>query len=238
MTHKQITFKSKRAQLRIERILEVLQAGPLSSADLALAVHCDRSAIYDYLAHLMAEPRRVRIFDHPAATDAKIAARVPRYALGSEPDAELVPLTPADYRASVKNDPQRLARRQQTDRDRMRRKRAAVPIEERVRDRRVYDPPLEEQIHALLNTSPGYDRPKITARLGANERAVQRALRALVASGRVRRAEHGTGKTWKWETPENPVPAPLAAGLPKMSWMNALLAQSFAVPSAPEQCHV
>ena len=209
MSKRNVTFTSARAQIRIERILAALAGGPMSTTELSSAVHLDRSAITDYLAHLMKEPRRVRIAEYRTVRGPKNGNRQPVYALGAEPDAPRERMSNVERWERVKADPQAYANSLASRREHHRRARAAVPPELRQRDRRVYDPPLEQQIPELLAQVPGYTTRQLAAKLDANLKSTITALGKLRKAGAVRRAETGTLKEYQWEVPARPLPAPI-----------------------------
>ena len=193
------TFQSKRAQRRIERLLELLVGQNLPACTLAEKLHCDQSMVTEYLRYLREEPnRRVRVAGHDVVNGTKR----PLYGLGSEPDAPMTRKTNKERHAAVKSDPVRLERRREVCRESYWRRRAKTP---RQRDRRVYDPPLPEQVLGLLGKMPGYTTEQIAQRLDANQRAVQLVVQRLRLEGKVRRAEASTTKAYQWETPERPM---------------------------------
>lgn len=200
-----VTFTSKRAQVRIERILKELRWGALSAADLAEKVHCDHSMVTAYLAHLMDEPRRVRIESHEVINGCKR----PLYGIGNGPDAPLTVQTNVEKWLKVKADPVKYAKSLESRKQSYRRRRALVPPEQRQRCRRVYDPPLPVQVEELLNKRAGYTVEQITTALDASEKSVMKAVRTLVKEGKVRRAVHSKNKAFQYETPNNPMPKPL-----------------------------
>lgn len=212
------TFKSKRAQIRIERLLALLEGRMLPSVTIAELLHCDQSLATEYIRHLKAEPRRVRVAGHETVNGVKRAL----YGLGDGPDEPMTRQTNQERYAKVQADPVKYERHLTKARDLHRRKRAAVPLERRQRDRRVYDPPLEVQVLELIKRMPGYTNEQIANRLPANERAVQRVTRRLKNAGAIQRAKASTMKTWQWEVPERPMTAtPRVAPQP---WFASLMA--------------
>jgi predicted transcriptional regulator len=195
------TFQSKRAQIRIERLLALLAGQTLPASTIAEKLYCDQSMATEYLRHLRSEPnRRVRI----AGYDVINGTKRPLYGLGSEPDAPMTRKTNVERHAAVRADPARLERRRELSRQSYSRRRAQIP---RQRDRRVYDPPLPDQVLALLGKMPGYTTEQIAQRLDANQRAVQLVVQKLRREGKVRRAEASTMKAYQWETPGRPMAA-------------------------------
>jgi hypothetical protein len=80
-----------------------------------------------------------------------------------------------------------------------------VPAELRQRDRRTYDPPLPQQVLALVEKMPGYTTEQIAYRLDANLRAVITAVRSLAKEGEIQRAKNSTMKAYQWEAPARPM---------------------------------
>jgi predicted transcriptional regulator len=199
------TFQSKRAQIRIRRLLALLKGAekPLPSVTIAEKLHCDTSLVTEYIRHLKKEPRLVRIADYDVVNGTKRAL----YALGAEADAPMTRQSNGERYALVKNDPARRQRRNELARKRAKEKRAALKPDQRQRDRRVYDPPLEQQIPSLLEKMPGYTTEQIAQRLNANERAVQRVVQRLRKAGTVQRAANSTMKAHQWELPHRPMAA-------------------------------
>lgn len=205
------TFTSARAGLRIARIIEVLAQGPMTTIAIADAIHCDRSAVTEYLRHLMSqEPRQVRIADYETISGECNGSKRPLYALGAEPDAPLTKQSNQEKWAKVRADPEKYEASLKSRRESARRTRAKK-AEVHQRDRRVYDPPLPQQVAELVESMPGYTTPQIAEKLGANERAVIRVIAKLRTAGAIRRAEHWRTKEYRWETPINPMPAPVVA---------------------------
>lgn len=202
--HRKVTFTSVRAQKRIARILQELAHGALPAAWLANKVHCDHSMVTDYLQHLMAEPRRVRIVGHEVINGSKR----PLYGLGNAPDAPNTVQKNNERWAKVKADPVKYSASLESRKEHHRRKRALVPMEERIRDRRVYDPPLIEQVEMLVAERPGFTRLQIAEELDANERAVMRVLQQLMKEEKVRPCVHGNRKAHQYETMDKPLPPP------------------------------
>jgi hypothetical protein len=203
-TIRNCTFQSERAKRRIDRILAALDGQMLPASALAAKVYCDQSLVTEYLRYLRAEPdRRARI----AGYDIINGTRRPLYGLGSEPDAPMTRQTNQERYARVQADPEKYERHLTKARERHQRIRAAVPAEQRQRDRRTYDPPLEIQIVDLLGRMPGCTNEQIADRLQANQRAVQRVTQRLRKSGEIQRAKATTMKTWQWEVPERPMTA-------------------------------
>lgn len=208
-----LTFASARALRKIERILTALKDGMLSAGDLAAKLHADHSGVTDYLAHLMREPRRVRIAGYSIVRHPNGGgSRQPLYGLGSEPDAPSAPATNAERWQRVKADPARLEQATRRNRERNRRLRDAVPPEQRQRRRLCKDEALEPRILELLNEAPGYSQAQFAARFQVSERSVRTAICKLRATGAIRRAANATSKEHRYETPDNPLPRPLAAG--------------------------
>jgi len=195
------TFQSKRAEIRIKRLLALLEGRTLPASDLAEKLHCDQSLVTEYLRHLREEPnRRVRIAGHDVVNGTKR----PLYGIGGEPDEPMTRKTNQERYADVVADPKRLERRREICRETYARRRAKTP---RQRDRRTYDPPLPDQVLGLLGKMPGYTTEQIAQRLDANERAVQLVVQRLRREGKVRRAEASTMKAYQWETPDRPMAA-------------------------------
>lgn len=211
-----LNFKSQRAQRRINRILEVLKDGPMLARTIADAVHCHRSMVTDYLTHLMDEPRRVRIADYWIIGKRK----APCYGLGSDPNEESTPMTHAERWAAVKADPVRYAAALESRKRAHKKKREKMGP--KLRDRRVYVPPLPEQVLSLLLEVPGYTTPQMAIKLDANERAVRTAVSQLKKGGKIRRAQNSTMKEYQWETLEKPMPAPLAKTMKPQTIFSAL----------------
>lgn len=199
-------FTSTRGQMRVARVLKSLEAGPLRSAEIAKLVFCDVSLVLAVIKHLKAEPQRVFIFDYPVIDGQK----VPLYALGSEPDAVRTRRTKQEHYAIRRADPEKHAKTLAQDRARRRAARAALPASEKLRDRRVYDPPLDQQILTLLEV-PGYTMSQMAAKLDANPRSIQTAIRKLRKEGKAQRAANGTKKEWQWELCTRPLPAPIVS---------------------------
>lgn len=200
------TFQSKRAQIRIGRLLALLDGRMLPASDLAAHLYCDQSLVTEYLRHLREEPnRRVRI----AGYDVVNGTKRPLYGLGSKPDAPMTRKTNKERHAAVKSDPKRLERRREVCRESYWRRREKIP---RQRDRRVYDPPLPDQVLGLLGKMPGYTTEQIAQRLDANQRAVQLVVQRLRREGKVQRAAASTMKAYQWEIPGRPMSA-----VPKVS---------------------
>jgi hypothetical protein len=197
------TFKSNRAQIRIARLLVLLEGCMLPSAALAELLHCDQSLATEYLRHLRAAPRRVRVAGYETVNGVKRAL----YGLGDAPDEPMTRMTGRERYAKVQADPEKYELHLTKARDLHRRKRAAVPPEQRQRDRRIYDPPLEIQIVDLLNRMPGCTNEQIASRLDANQRAVQRVTQRLSKAGAIQRAKASTMKKWQWEVPDRPMTA-------------------------------
>ena len=195
------TYQSKRARIRIERLLGLLDGQTLSARDLAARLYCDQSLVTEYLRYLRQEPnRRVRIAGHDVVNGTKR----PLYGLGSEPDEPMTRKTNQERHAAVRNDPKRLERRRELCRESYQRRRERPP---RQRDRRVYDPPLPVQVLGLLERMPGYTTEQIAQRLEANQRAVQLVVQRLRREGKVLRAEASTMKAYQWEIPSRPMTA-------------------------------
>jgi DNA-binding MarR family transcriptional regulator len=202
MTARRSTFQSKRAQIRIKRLLALLEDRTLSSSEIAKKLYCDQSLVTEYLRHLRTGPsRRARIADYEVVNGTKRAL----YGLGSEPDAPLTRQTNQERYAKVQADPVKYERHLTKARDLHRRKRATVPPEQRQRDRRIYEPPLPVQVVDLLKRMPGCTNEQIADRLQANERAVQRVTQRLSKTGAIQRAKASTMKKWQWETPDRPM---------------------------------
>lgn len=197
----QSTFKTYRAQIRIERLLAHLEGRMLPASTLAELMHCDQSLVTEYLRYLRSEPRRVRI----AGSEIVNGVRRVLYGLGSEPDVPMPRMTNKERYARLQSDHEKYERHLAATRDLRRRKRAAVPPEQRQRDRRTYDPPLDVQIVDLLTRMPGCTTEQVANRLEANERAVQRAMQQLSKAGTIQRAKGSTMKKWQWELPDRPM---------------------------------
>lgn len=221
MSARKSTFQSKRAQIRIKRLLALLEGQTLPASTIAEKLHCDRSLVTEYLRHLRAEPnRRARITGY----DVVNGTRRPFYGLGIEPDAPMTRQTNQERYAKVQADPVKYELHLTKARDLHRIKRAAVPPELRQRDRRIYEPPLEVQIVDLLSRMPGCTNKQIASRLEANERAVQLVTRRLSKAGEIQRAKVSTMKKWQWEVPDRPMtPVPKVKA---QSWFGALLGVS------------
>jgi hypothetical protein len=181
-------------------MLELLKGQTLPASAIAKKLYCDQSLVTEYLRHLRAAPRRVRIADYEVVNGTKR----PLYGLGSEPDAPMTRKTNKERHAAVRADPKRLERRREVCREAYARRRAKTP---RQRDRRTYDPPLPDQVLDLLGKMPGYTTEQIAQRLEANQRAVQLVVQRLRREGKVQRAEAGTMKAYQWETPNRPMTA-------------------------------
>jgi biotin operon repressor len=194
------TFQSKRAQIRIERLLALLAEGNMSSAALAGKLYCHQTLVAEYIRYLRREPRRVRIADYEIINGTKIRL----YGLGDAPDTPMRQMTNSERHARLKADPERLKRCRQRERQAYAHWRAQTP---RQRDRRVYNPPLEDQVLGLLGKMPGYTTEQIAQRLDANQRAVQLVVQRLRREGKVRRAVASTMKMYQWEIPERPMAA-------------------------------
>jgi len=204
--HRNIKFTSVRAQRRIARILQELANGPLPALWLAHKVHCDHSMVTDYLQHLMAEPRQVRVVGYEVVNGCKR----PLYGLGVDPDEPNKVQDNTERWQKVKADPVKYSASLESRREHHRRKRALVPMEERKRDRRVYDPPLIEQVETLVAERPGFTRLQIADELDANERAVMRVLQQLMKAEKIRPCAHGNRKAHQYETADKPLPPPPA----------------------------
>lgn len=213
-----VTFQSERARLRIERLLAILQGRVLSCQEICAELFCDASLTTEYLRHLRAEPRRVRI----ARVDIVDGCRVPMYEIGTAPDAGLKRMTNQERNAKMKADPVRYARYIERERKKRKAYRAALPAEQRQRVRLFKDEDPVPRIVALLSERPGYDLLQIADKLNVGERSIRTAIRKLRLSGEVRLCEHATGKKHRYELPSNPLPAPLAYGQPKHSIFAAL----------------
>jgi hypothetical protein len=202
--HRNTTFTSARAQRRISRILQELAHGALPAVWLANKVHCDHSMITDYLQYLMAPPRRVRIVGHEVVNGSKR----PLYGLGSDADVPNTVQTNQEKWEKVKSDPVKYSASLESRKEHHRRKRALVPMEERKRDRRVYNPPLIEQVEMLVSERPGFTRLQIAEQLDANERAVMLVLQKLMKAEKVRPCIYGNRKAHQYETVDRPLPPP------------------------------
>lgn len=222
MKRHRMTFNSERGKLRLARILALLENGPMATREIAAALHMDRSGVTDYLAHLMRDPRRVRIAEYHTISGAINGNRQPLYGLGAEPDVPLTRIDNVERWNRVKAKPQLYAKSLEDRKKHHRRKRDAVPPELRKRERRRLDEPLEPLILALLAEVPGYDTTQIAVKLRAGKRSVRTALEKLRAAGSVRVAANASSKAYRFERPDNPLPPPLAAGQPKHSWAAAL----------------
>lgn len=210
------TFQSKRAQIRIARILNLLEGQMLSSQALAENLHCHQSGVTDYIKHLKSTtPRQVRIADYEVVNGCKRAL----YALGSEPDAPMTTQTNQEKWAKVKAKPEVYAKSLESRRKSAARIRATKP---KLRDRRNYDPPLPVQVNELVVKKAGYTIPEIAVMLDASERAVIRAVNQLREQGLVRRAKNGMSKKFRWESPANPLPKFVEQPIQKQGIFSAL----------------
>lgn len=96
------TYKSARAARAIARITEALKGERMTAKQLAAATCMSISSAQNYLTHLRAEPRRVRICGYEPG----IGPTPPIYALGSAPDAKRTPKrAAADRFKALKADP-------------------------------------------------------------------------------------------------------------------------------------
>lgn len=197
-------FKSTRGQKRVERVLKALEAGPLRATTIAERVYCDPSFVRAVIRHLKAEPRRVYIYEYNVIDGQK----VPFYALGDKPDAPRTRRTSQENYAARWADEEKYKAYREAERDRRRAIREALPACENIRDRRIYNPPLDQQIMALLEV-PGYTMSEMAKRLDANLRSIQTAMRKLRLAGKAQRATNGTKKEWQWELRTKPLPAPV-----------------------------
>ena len=200
-----LTFRSKRAQLRIARLLELLADGMLPARTLSEKMHCDHSMVTQYLGHLGAEPRRVRVAGHDVINGTKR----PLYGLGSEPDEAVTTKTKSERYAEILADPVRLQHVRERSMERHRMKRDAVPIEQRKRNRLRKDQALEPRILQILSESPGYSVDKLAAKMGVGERSTRTAIEKLRAAGHVQRATGARSKKHLFETPEKPLAPPV-----------------------------
>jgi hypothetical protein len=200
-----VTFQSKRAQLRIIRLLELLADGMLPARTLAEKLHCDQSGVTEYLRYLGAEPRRVRVAGYEVVNGTKRRL----YGLGAEPDEPMTAKTNQERYAAVLADPVRLQRTRELSRARHRQRRDAVPLEHRKRNRLRMDQSLEPRILSILAECPGYTVDQLAAKMSAGERSTRTAVEKLRAAGTIQRSANAKGKKHRYETPGKPMPAPL-----------------------------
>lgn len=212
-----VTFQSARAQLRIARLLELLADGMLPARALAEKLHCDQSGVTEYLRHLGAEPRRVRVAGYEVVNGTKRRL----YGLGAEPDEPMTAKTNKERYAAVLADPVRLQRTRELSRARHRQRRDAVPLEQRKRNRLRMDQALEPRILAILAECPGYTVDQLAAKMSVGERSTRTAVEKLRAAGSIQRSSNATGKKHRYEVPEKPLPAPVASK-PQL-WFAALM---------------
>lgn len=220
MSNPRYTFTSVRALTRIQRILDLLKGGPMTTREVGEALYMDQTMASAYLRFLMFAPRRVYICGY------RIVGKrsAPMFALGDLPNARPTRQTNKERWAKVKADPVKYAKSLESRRNVHRRKREQIPLEQRQRDRRVYDPPLHVQVIDLLGQFPGYTGKQMAARLDANARSIRSVLSELRREGKIQRSPHGTGKEYAWELPHKPLPAPLSRtlGIKPQSWAAAL----------------
>lgn len=220
MSNPRYTFNSERAHIRIQRILDLLNGGPMSTREVGETLHMDQTMASAYLRFLMFAPRRVYICGY------RIVGKrsAPLYALGDLPNAKPTRQTNKERWARVKADPVKYAKSLESRRNVHRRKREQIPIELRARDRRVFDPPLCQQIVALLEEVPGYTCSQIAAKMDISLHTVRTSIDKLRRDGKIQRVTHGSGKEYQWEVPHKPLPAPLSKtlGIKPQSWAAAL----------------
>lgn len=117
------TYESRSAQRFIERLLEALEAQPMTRSEMQEILYASRSKAVNYIRHLHGDDNGIKRIFICEFSKGPRGGRVPRYAVGDLPDAVPPPaLTFAERWEQVKATPSRHARKKAAAREQDRRK--------------------------------------------------------------------------------------------------------------------